>query len=329
MVYDFHFRKDIATTATIMPPGEPSTFTEEQLWNAVEARERRYDARLVRECRFSLPHQLTEAGKDKVAVDVGEYLAKRFRTFIVMGRHRSVRQGSDPRNDHVHARMPTRRFEGGKLTTKLRELDNPRTSSVAVAEIRAKVASIINRVLEKEGFLDRVNHLSYKDQGVDKTPGTHDGPAKAVVRRKLQQRLTYLDREIGFFERGYFASKQRARAETMSLISEAETARFELKMLVESRQRGEPSKMEPTKLAKRPDGSFALNDDLRQRFADFIFWIKLKRRKEQETEWESLLVLAIKNLTLRLQLLNALTLASKKIAAPEPESPAYDLLSRR
>jgi len=328
-VYDFRFRKDIATTATIMPPGEASAFTAEQLWNAVEARERRYDARLARECRFSLPHQLSEEGKDEVAIDVAKYLAQRFHTVIEVARHRSVRKGSDPRNDHVHARMPTRRFEAGKLTAKLRKLDIPTTSSVIVEEIRTEVASIINRVLEKEGFLERVDHRSYKRQGLNKTPGTHDGPAKTAVRRKLQQRLASIDKEIGFLERGYFADKQRARVETTALLRESDDACFELKLLVESKRRGETHKMEPTKLVKQSDGRFALNEYLWQRLADFMFWLELKRRKQRETQMESFLVERVKYLNSFLKILNALTLASKKTAAPEPESPAYDLLSRR
>jgi len=327
-VYDFPAKERIAATAIIMPSGESSTFTEEELWNAAEARERRYDSRLARECRFSLPHQLSEMGKDQVATDVAEYLAQRFHTFIGVARHRPVRKGSDPRNDHVHARMPTRSFEGGKLTTKLRELDNPATSSPAVEEIRTKVASIINRVLEKEGFLERVDHRSYKRQGLNKTPGTHDGPAKAAVRRKLRQRLASIDEEIGFLERGFFANKQLAHAETMALLSEARNTRLDLQELLESKRRGEMDRIEPTKVTKQPGGSFVINEDLRQRFADFTFWLELKRRKERETQSESLLAESIKNLTLRLKLLNDLTLLSKEAAAPEPKSPARYLLSR-
>ena len=41
---------------------------------------------------------------------------------------------------------------------------------------REHFAELTNRHLEKHGFADRVDHRSYKDQGIDLEATQHEGP---------------------------------------------------------------------------------------------------------------------------------------------------------
>ncbi|MBD4281862.1 MobA/MobL family protein, partial [Xanthomonas citri pv. citri] len=48
------------------------------LWNAAEAAEKRKDARVAREWRAALPHELDEANRKELATQMGQAIADRY-----------------------------------------------------------------------------------------------------------------------------------------------------------------------------------------------------------------------------------------------------------
>jgi ATP-dependent exoDNAse (exonuclease V) alpha subunit len=60
--FDYTRKRGVLHEAIITPENAPAWMADrEQLWNGVEAVEKRVDARLAREVQLALPHELTDA----------------------------------------------------------------------------------------------------------------------------------------------------------------------------------------------------------------------------------------------------------------------------
>jgi hypothetical protein len=197
--HDYTRKSGVAASFILAPENAPDWMSNRtELWNAVEAVERRKDAQLCREVLLSLPHELAD--------DQREALVRQFvrDQFVSQGMVADVNihthsPSGDERNDHAHILLTTRTLTASSFGPKERSWN----SRDFVHATREAWADAQNRTFERLGLDLRVDHRSLADQGIDREPepklGQHatesirnGEPEKAD--RVVQQHETVMER---------------------------------------------------------------------------------------------------------------------------------------
>jgi hypothetical protein len=183
-VFDYSDRTDIAHKEIVLPTdlrGRPDMAWAEDrstLWNAAEHAGTRCNSRLAREWLVFLPPELDPGQRRQLVQSFAKELANRYRAAVDACIH-LPRPGADPRNHHAHLMMTTREVSPNGLGPRTRLevsgrqrylLGIPGSSREEYLGVRALWADLTNRALERAGVPERVDHRSYKDQGINKEP---------------------------------------------------------------------------------------------------------------------------------------------------------------
>jgi hypothetical protein len=204
------------------------------LWNAAEAAEKRKDARVAREYELALPHEMTRGQRvDLVRGFAGE-LANRYGVAVDFAIHRPHRSG-DERNFHAHVLATTREVGptglGAKASIEWSDTDRAKKglgpAKGEVKAIRARWEDFANERLKELGIEARIDHRSLADQGVDREPGRHLGPAVSGMERRGI--ATEVGKRIGW-EMQAAASERLARAAELGRV-EREAAELQKSIL--------------------------------------------------------------------------------------------------
>lgn len=181
--HDYTRKSGVLHSEIMAPANTPEWMKNRaQLWNAVEATEKRKDAQLAREIQLSLPHELDH--------EVRVELARRFvqEQFVERGMiadlaiHAPGREGDD-RNHHAHVMLTMRELTGEGFGKKAREWNGPDM----LGGWREQWANHQNREFERRGLDVRVDHRSYEAQGIDREPTQHLGPTASKMERLGQK----------------------------------------------------------------------------------------------------------------------------------------------
>ncbi len=170
--FDYRRRGGVLHTEIHAPDNTPGWMLDRlQLWNAVEKVEKRKDSQLARSLDIALPHELTfEQNLELVRDFVREQFVSRG-MIADIAIHAPGRKG-DIRNVHVHILLTTRELTGAGFGAKARDWNRKEE----LQGWREAWADHANRILEREGFDERIDHRSLSDQGIDREPTTHVGP---------------------------------------------------------------------------------------------------------------------------------------------------------
>ena len=171
--------------AFIMTPDTAPSWAADrsQLWNAVEATEKRKDAKVAREYELALPAELEAPARRSLTVKFAELLIERYGVAVDVALHPPDAEG-DQRNYHAHLLTTTRAMTPDGLGPKTRQLDVSSTASVEVEALRASWAAIINQALAKAHIPDRVDHRSFERQGKSIEPTVKMGPVITAIERR-------------------------------------------------------------------------------------------------------------------------------------------------
>jgi hypothetical protein len=168
--FDYTRRRGVLHTEIHTPANDQRD--RGQLWNAVERSEKRKDSQLARSIDIALPHELTLGLNLEL---VRGFVREKFVTQGMIADfaiHAPGRRG-DLRNVHVHIMLTTREITGSGFGRKQRDWNDKKE----LLEWRKAWADHANRILEREGFEERIDHRTLSDQGIDREPTTHVGPA--------------------------------------------------------------------------------------------------------------------------------------------------------
>ncbi len=174
--------------------------TRSELWNMVEYAEKRKDAKVAREIVLALPCELNKQEQINLATEYAQNLCDKYGWAVDVAVHLPGKEG-DNRNTHAHLLCTTRKIEldengNLQLTTKTKDWDSIKTGPEKVIEEREAWADITNRYLEKAQSMERVDHQSYADQGLDLIPTKHLGVhASAMERKGIQTEVGDYNRE--------------------------------------------------------------------------------------------------------------------------------------
>lgn len=200
-VHDYNpRRRGIWDSGIAVPADAPDWMSDrEQLWNAVEAAERRKDAQLSREFVLGFPHQLDQ---DQRRALLQAFIAEEItnRGLVADWAIHKPNRAGDERNWHAHV-MTTMRSTtpDGFEATKDRSLN----SSAQLDHWRERWADMQNDafarydIRDENGDLLQVDSRSYEKQGLDQEPTVHLGVhATAMERRGKHTELGDINRAV-------------------------------------------------------------------------------------------------------------------------------------
>ncbi len=183
VTHDYTRRSGVEASFIVAPAGAAWAQDRSALWNAVEAAEKRRDAKVAREYELALPHELTSFDRRGLARVFAREVVSRFGVAADVAIHAPHSEG-DQRNWHAHVLTTTRVVEAAGLGAKTRELDVVQTSGPAVEALRELWAVQVNRALERIQSAARVDHRSFARRGEDLVATQHLGPAASGMERK-------------------------------------------------------------------------------------------------------------------------------------------------
>lgn len=182
MTHDYSRKDGVVHKEILAPENAPEWATDrERLWNEVEKSEKRVDAQLAREVNIALPTELNREEQIKL---ITEYTKEHY---VDKGMIADVCvHDKEDGNPHAHIMLTMRDIDKDGFGKKNREWNE---HSLAT-EYRKNWAEKVNHELEKRGYEQRIDHRSYKEQGIEKVPQIHEG---AIV-REMEKRGIETDR---------------------------------------------------------------------------------------------------------------------------------------
>jgi hypothetical protein len=181
ITHDYTRKTGIYHTAILTPEGAPEWANDRrQLWNKAEAFEKRKDSQVGRHFILSFSTALTP--EENIALSKQflqeEFVDKGFATDVAY--HDFT--GKNAHNPHAHVLVTSRAvLDKGFCSFK----DRSWNRKEKLLELREKWAAIQNRYFEQQGRSERVDHRSYKDQGLNRVPEVHEGKAVSAIRQKI------------------------------------------------------------------------------------------------------------------------------------------------
>ena len=189
-VHDYTRKAGVESADIIMPTGSTWMPDRSELWNAVEAKNKRADAQVAREFEVALPAELSPEARRKLAVDFAQEIADRYGVAADVAIHKPGKEG-DSRNHHAHILTTTNRIEGDGFGNKVRELDliaHNQSGKVGQANeidrLRERWAELTNERLHEAGIEARIDHRTLEAQGIDREPTVHLGPSVMGMERR-------------------------------------------------------------------------------------------------------------------------------------------------
>ena len=183
-VHDYTKKRGVESADIVLPDGAPEWANDRSaLWNAAETAERRKDACVAREFEVALPSELSPSERRRLAVDFAKEMANQEGCAVDVAIHAPGKEG-DNRNHHAHILRTTRKVGPDGLTDKLDTEKAGRKRGDDLAAVRTRWAELVNERLQENGIEARVDHRSLKDQGIEREPTSHKGPAVAAMERR-------------------------------------------------------------------------------------------------------------------------------------------------
>lgn len=199
-VHDFRRKRGVDSADMVLPQGV-SMSSRSELWNGVEMHHKRKDAVIAREYEVALPAELSVEGRRQLALDFAAEVVARYGVAADVCIHRPSLDG-DERNHHAHILLSACSVGPTGFGKKVAELDpihcqRHKIENPAV-QWRARWAELVNERLRSAGVDSCVDHRTLAEQGVEREPTFHLGPAvSAMERRGINTKVrSFLDEQL-------------------------------------------------------------------------------------------------------------------------------------
>jgi hypothetical protein len=195
--------EEIVRALTVAPAGAPSWATDPaQLWNRVEASEKRKDAQVARDYRIPIPFGLSDSDAGSLAEEMARFISDELHTPVSLGLHRDADRDalgnlkpSNKQGFHAHIYFPSRRLadvvesgeEGGSGTgfgEKIEVLSKMSLGAPFIEMLNCKWSELANDYARKIGSDLKFEYKSYKRLGVNITPQPTLGQSASAMERR-------------------------------------------------------------------------------------------------------------------------------------------------
>ena len=185
VVHDYTRRSGVDHTEIVLPSDAPEWASDRAaLWNAAEAAETRKNSTVAREFEIALPVELSADLRRDLVLEFAREISDRHKVAVDVAIHAPGQEG-DNRNHHAHLLLTTRQLGPDGLGAKTRELDVK--TSGEVEHWRERWAVMQNAALERAGSLERVDHRSHAERGIDTQPLPQLTPQEYQLERQAKQ----------------------------------------------------------------------------------------------------------------------------------------------
>jgi Ti-type conjugative transfer relaxase TraA len=175
LTFDYAAKPDVVHSEILAPQQALEWVRDrELLWNAVEAGEKRRDSQVAREVEFALPEELTKSEAIALAREFVE------REFVARGMVADLNVHWDQGNPHAHVMLTMRELTADGFGRKATEWNRREL----LEEWREHWADLANQYLLRAGLDIRIDHRSYRDQGIELEPTSHLGRAVDDMRAR-------------------------------------------------------------------------------------------------------------------------------------------------
>jgi len=169
LVFDFSRRREVdhAFCRILAPEDSPAwVFDRHELWNRVEAAEKRKDAQVTREIELALPVEFTP--EEQMAL-VFSFVQEQF---VARGMIADISRHVNAGNPHVHILLTMRPLVNGQFSSKKERGWN---DVALLLKWREAWANAQNAAFESRMVITRVDHRSLREQGINRPPQKHVG----------------------------------------------------------------------------------------------------------------------------------------------------------
>ncbi len=188
-IHDYTRKAGVGYKEILAPDQVPDWAVDrQQLWNQVEAAEKRKDAQTAREINIALPKELSFEENIELA-----------RTYV---NDNFVRHGmiadlaihmNDLDNPHAHVMLTTREITIDGFGKKNRDWNK----TDFLKSWREQWQEYTNEALRKARADERIDHRSFKDRGIEQVPTVHEGPvARAMEEKGIKTERGEWNREV-------------------------------------------------------------------------------------------------------------------------------------
>lgn len=189
LAYDYTRKTGVDFKEILTPEGSPDWMkNRDELWNRVEAVEKRKDAQVAREINIALPIELN---KEQQIELLKEYVED---NFVKLGMIADVAiHNSKGSNPHAHIMLTTREISSEGFGNKNREWNDKEL----LEGWRASWSEHANHALASAGNEERIDHRSLEAQMIDRVPQIHVGVhAWAMEKKGIETDRGSINREI-------------------------------------------------------------------------------------------------------------------------------------
>jgi Ti-type conjugative transfer relaxase TraA len=178
--HDFTNKSGVEHSEVMLPDNAPERMGDrESLWNEVEATELRRDAQLAREIEFAIPREMTKEQGIELARDFVQAEFVDHGMIADLNVHWDI--GADGMaKPHAHVMVTMREVGEDGFGKKNREWN----ATDRVEEWRERWAEHANERLAELDIDARIDHRSFKDQGIDLVPQDKIGPAASQLHQR-------------------------------------------------------------------------------------------------------------------------------------------------
>ena len=220
VTHDYTRKQGVISKEIFLPDHAPKEYKDRKtLWNSVELFEKNSNAQLARNFIISLPKELSIEENKKM---IEEYIQTNFvkeGMIVDLAIHDESREGNQNIHAHIMTIVRPINEDGtwGQKSKKEYILDEkgekilnkngkPKTRKVElttwndkvnVEKWREKFSDLCNKYLERAGAEKRVDHRSFKRQGIKQIPTIHLGASASAMERKgIRTEKGDINREI-------------------------------------------------------------------------------------------------------------------------------------
>jgi hypothetical protein len=176
ITHDYRSKGGVVYKEIMLPANAPPELMDrETLWNAVELSEKRKDAQLAREIIVALPKEFNFQEQ----VDILRVFSQENFVKIGMIADLAIHDKGDE-NPHAHIMLTTRDVRRNGFGYKNTDWNKKEL----LLKWRKGWADVNNRMFERKWLSERIDHRSYKEQGIDRQPSIHMGRAATALEKK-------------------------------------------------------------------------------------------------------------------------------------------------
>ena len=183
--FDYSKKQHLGHSEILLPDGAPDWMRDrDQLWNTVEATEKRKDAQISREIEIALPTELSLEGQIELTREFCH------ENYVSQGMVADINIHAEPDNPHAHILLTMREVTPDGFGKKIRGW-NGRDN---ILKWREAWANIQNLHLAKAGFDIQVDHRSFAARGIDLEPQIKLGASNHLKDQTQLERIEEYNR---------------------------------------------------------------------------------------------------------------------------------------